>query len=189
MPACGRRCVAFFCLFLQNILLNANFDGKMIAPVLGEHLVNTSDFRRENFRRLVDESGGPTAVAKLLGYTNASYVVQMIGPNPMRPVTERTARKVESAFGLPVLSLDRPVEVEPAPAAALAPSRGKPKCGMSASEFVEVINVVVRICEEEGASLSNRKFADIVSLVAMDADRRGGGTDEAMVRTLVHLAQ
>ena len=128
-------------------------------------------------------------MAKLLGYTNASYVVQMIGPNPTRPVTERTARKVESVFGLPVLSLDRPVEVEPTPTAAPALSRGKPTSGMSASEFVEVINVVVRICEEERASFSNRKFADIVSLVAMDADRRGGGADETMVRTLVHLAQ
>lgn len=44
----------------------------------------TFDYRRENLRNYVDQNGGPTAVAAKLGYTNGSFLVQMIGPKPIR---------------------------------------------------------------------------------------------------------
>lgn len=71
----------------------------------------------------------------------------------------------------------------------MAKPRNKSASGMSAAEFVEVVNAVVRICEEQSVNLSNRKFADIVALSAIDAERRCGGADEQMIKTLVHLAQ
>lgn len=56
--------------------------------------------RRENLRKLVKEWSGPNNLAAKLGYTNASYLVQMVGPNPIREVSEKTARKIETALGL-----------------------------------------------------------------------------------------
>lgn len=50
------------------------------------------NYGRENLRALVEQWGGPLPIARKLGYSNASFVVQMCGPNPTREVTEKTAR-------------------------------------------------------------------------------------------------
>lgn len=148
--------------------------------------MSTSDYRRENLRRLIAACGGPSAVADRLGYSNASYVVQMTGPNPTRPVSERTARTVEEVFLLPALSLDEPVFVE---FSSAEKPLDPPTPSMNAEHFVQIINAVVRVCDEEGANISHRKFADILSLVVLDVGRRKGGVDESMMKTLVRLAQ
>ena len=72
------------------------------------------DYRRQNLRNLADSMGGPTALAKKLGYANSSFIVQMAGPNPIRQVTEHTARRFETLLDLIPGSLDAPVEVDPA---------------------------------------------------------------------------
>lgn len=69
------------------------------------------DYRRENLRRLFDTVGGPTALAKQLGYSNSSFLVQMAGPNPIRQITETTARRFEKQLDLLPGSLDEPVEI------------------------------------------------------------------------------
>lgn len=148
--------------------------------------MSTSVYRRENLRRLIEANGGPSAVAARLGYSNASYVVQMVGPNPTRPVTERTVRKVEEVFRLPVLSLDKPVSIE---FSSSERHLGRSASNMNAEQFVQIINAVVRVCDEDGANLSYRKFADILSLVVLDVDRWQGGIDDSIVKTLVRLAQ
>lgn len=64
-------------------------------------------YRRENLRRLIEQWDGPSNLANKLGYTNASFLVQMAGPNPIRDVSERTARKIEGKLDLPRGYLDR----------------------------------------------------------------------------------
>jgi hypothetical protein len=51
--------------------------------------------RRTNLRALAAQWGGPTSLAKKLGHSNGSYLAQLIGPNPSREVSEKTAREIE----------------------------------------------------------------------------------------------
>jgi hypothetical protein len=62
--------------------------------------------RRQNLRREVEARGGPSAVAKLLGHSNGTYLPQLIGPNPIRDISEQSARKIEEKLHLPYGSLD-----------------------------------------------------------------------------------
>ena len=66
--------------------------------------------RRANLRRLADEHGA-TALATKLGWQSVSFLTQMIGPNPCRTVTERTARVIEHRLGLEPGWLDLDFEV------------------------------------------------------------------------------
>lgn len=74
-------------------------------------MTTTHDYRRQNLRKIAQQYGGVTPLAQLLGYTNASFVVQMIGPSPMRQVSEANARKYEQTLGLLPMSLDTPVQI------------------------------------------------------------------------------
>jgi hypothetical protein len=56
--------------------------------------------RRTNLRHLIDSYGGPTSLSEKLGYSNGSFLVQIAGPNPIRPLTEKTARKIEEKLKL-----------------------------------------------------------------------------------------
>lgn len=154
--------------------------------------MDISEYRRENLRRFTNANGGPAAVAKRLGYSNASYLVQMIGPNPLRSVTERTARKVEEVFNLPERTLDAapPVLVEPPKAAVTAPEPQRVQdAALSPLQLGQLVQMVGRICEAEGASLSTPKFADVVALAVTNAAEHGGQADESLVKTLVRLAR
>lgn len=62
--------------------------------------------RLRKLQTLIDKFGGPSALAKRLKHKNASFLVQMAGPNPTRPITEKTARKIEFALDLPIGWLD-----------------------------------------------------------------------------------
>lgn len=64
-------------------------------------MVTVYDVRRTNLRRLMQQWGGPTALAAHLGHSNGSYLAQLAGPNPKREVGERTARQIEAKLGLP----------------------------------------------------------------------------------------
>lgn len=55
--------------------------------------------RRNNLRRLAEQHGA-TILAERLGYASPSFLSQMIGPNPTREVSERTARVIEHSLGL-----------------------------------------------------------------------------------------
>ena len=65
-------------------------------------------YRRFNMRRLVVECGGQTELAKKLGYKTSTFLTQMVGPTPIRTITENTAREFEQKLALQHLSLDSP---------------------------------------------------------------------------------
>ena len=78
------------------------------------------DLRRDNLRRLIQQHDGPAALARRLGYKNAAFLVQMAGPHPSRPVTERTARGFEEKLKLPSGWLDAAPDAATPPVAASA---------------------------------------------------------------------
>jgi hypothetical protein len=65
--------------------------------------------RRANLRTLAEKHEGIGKLAEKLGYANSSFLSQLIGPNPTRDVTEKNARKIEAALGLPALWMDTAV--------------------------------------------------------------------------------
>jgi len=69
-------------------------------------LIKTFETRRDNLRAVVTARGGPTAVAGELGFANASYLSQLVGPAPSRTISERAARSFEQTLGLPLGYLD-----------------------------------------------------------------------------------
>lgn len=62
--------------------------------------------RRGNLRALMKQWGGPTSLAKKLGYSNGSYVAQLAGPHPSREISEKVAREIETKLALPMGWLD-----------------------------------------------------------------------------------
>src|SRR5438105_2529020 len=121
-----------------------------------------NDVRRDNLRTLIHQHDGPAALARRLGYRNAAFLVQMAGPNPSRPVTERTARDFEDKLGLPAGWLDR--TVPSAPVAGEAPSRP-----IDSALVTEVLRLVAESCETMGVTLAHARFADVVALLYTEA--------------------
>jgi hypothetical protein len=60
--------------------------------------------RLKNLRAQLDSLGYDHIANKL--HCSISYLSQIAGPNPTRPITEKTARKIEKALRLKPNSLD-----------------------------------------------------------------------------------
>lgn len=153
-----------------------------------------SDNRRENLRRMVGEDGqfdGPLALSKALGYANASFIVQMIGPNPSRDVTEKTARKIERTLKLEDGSLDWPPEDKPA-SRAKAPTRGTKQLPVAGDTpaTIEIIRQVGRVCDAAGINLPPLRFSDAVAHIIADTAETGvQPSDEKIARLLQLLSK
>lgn len=149
------------------------------------------DVRRENVRRYVNDNGGPSAVAKRLGHSNGSYLVQMVGPNPSRPVTEKNARAFESMLGLPDGHFDAPLAELPVivqrPAAR--PALPATSEGLTSDDLVKLIESVMGACKDEQVDLPTAKFADVLALAVKNAGSHGGQVDQDYVHTLVRLVK
>lgn len=138
-----------------------------------------TDRRRETLKAIVEKRGGVSKVAKQLGYSNPSFMSQMIGPNPTREITEKSARKFEDKLGLPPGTLDGepPAQAEPTRAPATE----------TASLVASVIRMVGRTLQDEGVAAGPDKFADVVALAYLDSVDHGGEPRETHVRQLARL--
>lgn len=130
--------------------------------------------RRENLRRLIEQWGGPSTLAQKLGYSNASFVVQMAGPNPIRDVSEKTARKIEKQLGLPEGSLDQKA-VKSAPKVKL-------------TLLQSVVEYAAQQCQVAGVTLTHAKFANLVTMIYQDAEQHGG-IREVFAKSLIELSK
>lgn len=162
--------------------------------------------RRARLRALVEQKGGPSAVARLMGRHSGAYITQMCGPHPTRPVSDTTARTIEELFDLPrgwLDAADASTTLPPAgsPVYALAPASVREtgdfpvspaNAGVSgplSQDLVrEVTRRVLRYCEANNARIPADKLADVVTVVYADASRNGAVQD-ALVTTLVNLAK
>lgn len=68
-------------------------------------ILRTRAFRRVRLQALVEQHGAEYIASKM-GWKGTTFISQMCGPNPTRPITEHTARRIEFALNLPHLSLD-----------------------------------------------------------------------------------
>ena len=136
---------------------------------------STYEIRRENLRRLIEQWGGPKPLADKLGYRNASFLVQMAGPNPNREVTEKTARRIEEALDLRVGWLDQPG----------AEQNGSTLVDMTL--VASVIRVVAQTAEDIGVRLSPAKLGDIVALVYADAESHQNSIRPEFVNSVLQL--
>lgn len=139
----------------------------------------SNDHRLTNLRRLIDDAGGPSSLAKKLGYSNASFLVQMAGPNPMRKVTEKTARAFEEKLGLPAGHLDQP-SAPSAPPVASAPPQSVPFT-------VDLIRLVGKVLDEEHVSLPPLRFADLVAFALVESEAQRKMADADQIRRVVAL--
>lgn len=131
--------------------------------------------RRTNLRRLIEQWGGPSTLSAKLGYSNASFLVQMAGPNPIREVSEKTARRIEKKLDLHQGFLDsRPEKVE--------------AVDISIKLVTDVVRVVAQACQDAGLKLSPTKFADLVSLVYEDAAQHGKLRGD-FLKSIIQLAK
>lgn len=132
--------------------------------------MDTSNLRRSNLRKLMDEHGVGT-LAHRLGYKGPSFLSQMAGPHPSREVTEHTAREVERLLGLPIGWMDQE---------HTGPSPTHPDVVAAA------VRMVGELAREEHCQPPPEKLADLVAL-ALDDLHCHGRLRRDHVRRLVRL--
>lgn len=150
-----------------------------------ESAVNKRNSNRlANMRRLMEEHGGPKALAAKLGYKQSSFVVQMAGPNPTRPITEDTCRKIEEALGLEEGSMDWPPGMTPTPAPV---SSATPPDPGSAARDAQIVQMLAAVWSEDRLSLPVLKFGQIAAYAISEASETGRVPSPEALRRLVQL--
>ncbi len=132
---------------------------------------STYETRRLNLRALMREWGGPTTLAKKLGHANGSYLAQIAGPNPSREISEKVAREVEHALGLPLGWMDQE-------------HAGGTRVDDAA--LGDCVRAVAAALRDENKRPDPEKYGALVSL-AYDYMRLTGRVDEAHIKKLVRL--
>lgn len=129
--------------------------------------------RRENLKRLLEREGGPTALGKRLGHSGPSYLSQMA--TGKRPISERTARTIESTVGLSEFELDQQI------------GESIPFNGTAARQLLsDVVRAVGEALDRAQVKPSSKKFAEIVALV-YEHSASAGRVDQAYIQHLVSL--
>lgn len=135
------------------------------------------EVRRENLRRVVEELGGHTAVARRLKLAGPSWLSQLYSGH--RPFTEKTARKFEKQLGLKAGSLDVPGEFGSAPSKPVIVNRDIPQVG-------ETIAVVQSLLTERNQTLTNVKFGAVVDAVFSQVIKTGA-VDRELAEKILDL--
>lgn len=159
-----------------------------------------ADNRRANLRALM-KLHGPQELARMLGYTNSSFLVQMAGPNPTRPVTENSCTRFEQALGLPQGAMSEPAQVfaEHVGIPATAPLHmSVPAVTLPTGEtlpadqmvpmVLDVLTLVQRVSNDEQVTLPAPKFNDLVAMAFRDSLEHGGPRQD-FVRSILRLVK
>lgn len=131
------------------------------------------EIRRHNLRVLT-EQWSVQGLAKKLKYQYPSYVSALISPKQHRPITERTARRVEKILELPINWLDTKHDLPNAPA----------KVDMAL--VMRIMQTVSKACEQVGVTPNLSTQQRLVELV-YDEAQKAGRLDEAYVLKVVGL--
>lgn len=134
--------------------------------------------RIANARLAIERAGGVGQVAAKMGYANASFLVQMFGPNPTRPASEKTVRKMEEALGMQPGTLDSAPKPQLPPAAATQ---------VNTQQLVQMMQMVTRLADEEGVRLTNERFASLVAMAYEESAEHPGQAREGRIRQVVQL--
>lgn len=147
--------------------------------------LGVADLRKINLRTLIARYGGPSALAKKLGYSNATFISQMIGPKPIRPLSEKTCRKIETALDLPPLWMDEDHETKALEVREPAATYTVTRTGLD----TELLRRVAQAIEDAGVPFAAAKFGDVVTMVYEDAISKGGAIDPQYVVRVLRLAK
>jgi hypothetical protein len=146
------------------------------------------EIRRENLRELA-AARTTTGLAKILGYRHPSFISQMIGPNPTREITEKSARSYERKLSLESGYLDRP----PLGNASATSIGDALECFTNDQikrindMLAEVIQLVGSILQSEEITLSPSRFADLLTLAVGDAMEHNGAPRDSQIKQMVKL--
>ena len=121
--------------------------------------------RRANLRLLI-ESRGASGVAKACGYKSPSYISQMAGVNPTRTITEKIARKIESALGYKSGWLDVSRDNLGYPDGAMSDLSSDDKCFFTCASLANKLLKELRL-----ENFSYDKFAQVVWLMSKNSDQ------------------
>lgn len=134
--------------------------------------MSKSTVRQRNLRNLIKDAGGPTPLAHRLGHAGPSYLSQLA--NAHRPITEKTARKLEHDLGLPDGYLDEDVH---------AADKPLPACP---NMLKQVVLAVSEELDTQHAKVEPARLAQLVALVYLHAQPLGK-VDKAYVQQVVQL--
>lgn len=129
------------------------------------------DQRRDNLRSLMKTWGGPTSLAKKLGHANGSYLAQLAGPNPSREISEKVAREMETALGLPLGWLDT--------------EHGEVRV-VDDEALGTCVRAVAAALRDAGHRATPDQLADLTAL-AYEHTKLTGRVDEGFIKKLVRL--
>lgn len=141
--------------------------------------------RLENLRGLIDTHRNATRLAQELGHANPSYVSHML--KGRRPLTEKTARRIEEKLNLPRGWLDVPQHKTQRVAKTNANSSS------NAEEFdhdlyARVAAAVSSAVAKAGTRIDQRQYIAIVELACDFAFCSNGVVDEEHIRKLLRVA-
>lgn len=128
------------------------------------------ELRRENLRKLIAQNGGVLALGLKLGYSDGSFISQVAGPNPRRPISESTARTIETKLDMPTGWLDAQ-HVDAA---------------FSQELMLECMAAVDEAIEAAGKKTTPQIKREVVGL-AFDQAKVAGHIDRDFIRKLTHL--
>lgn len=137
------------------------------------------EVRRANLRRLVADNEGMNNLARRLGLTKGAYISQMLVTPPVRPISEKTARKWEKALSLQPGFFDRAVS----PYASTL--TGSPAAApVDTSTLARVVTYVVEALEVK-TPIAPPALGELVALQYKDACAMG--VDRDRIRAFVSL--
>lgn len=134
------------------------------------------ELRKRNLKTLVQQWEGPTNLARKIGQKGPSYISQMIKGH--RPITAKTARKMEEQLDLPNGWFDHEHENR-------RPGRA---ADVDVSTMSHVVSTLGTTLEEQGLTLPPTKFANAVALL-YERTIAEGELDEGYLQRIVQLGK
>ena len=129
--------------------------------------------RRRRLRQLVHEHEGMNALARRLGMGRGAYISQLLKEPPLRPITEKTARRFEKELNKPAGWMD-----------GVDPQAPQP---IKQELLSAIIAQVIEALEVAKINLPAPRLADLISMIYADAVTAGGKVDSARLSALVRL--
>lgn len=144
--------------------------------------------RANNLKIVCNTVGGPTEVGKKLGHKNpAARLNHLIGPNPIRPVGDTTARKIEQVFSLEPYWMDKPhALVEPI--TLNSPQLKKTPSQLANVDWtMSVMRGCLEILEAQALKPSLAKFTDLVELALIASAENSGEFNKTRIQQMLKL--
>ena len=137
---------------LLVVLEVRDYDGSRLEGLMFKTI---AEIRRKNLRKLVSDYEGMNKLASQIGLSKGAYISQMLMDPPVRPFTEKTARKWEEKLGLSVGWFDEQHD------------RDSPS--IDTHLLAQVLEAVDSVMRKAKVVLSPAKIAELVAMQYADS--------------------